>query len=372
MPPGAMSRSAAERRLSFRSHDPPAPGPTVGVPRFDAPSPSMTLVHARVPLIILSCLAAGPLTHASGTLPPLPEPFRFRLGDISCTVLFDSEVGYEAADFFVNAPPAELAVALADCGEGDGMIHTPYAGLLLRTASNTVLIDTGSGPSHDPARGRLMESLAAAGVSPDSIDTVILTHAHLDHIGGTLRADGGLAYPRARFVMARAEWEFWAAEHPDLSRVRISEAMRQRFIEIAHEKLRPLSGRIQLVDTDGPIVPGIHARLAAGHTPGHLVVEVESQGDRLVYVSDLVLSPLALEHPEWYARYDMDIAATEATKRRELARAADGSALVYAMHFPWPGLGKLEARGAAWRWLPLPASAQVQVPGLPDAAMLGL
>ena len=283
----------------------------------------------------------------------VPTSYRFKVGAFACWILYDSQGDYSPASFFVNAAPTELEPALRQHGGTKGKISTPYAGLLVKTPTNTILIDTGAGPSANGKAPHLQANLAAVGVTPDQIDTVLLTHAHLDHIGGTILADGSPAFPRARFVMFRPEWDFWTGEHPDLSTLAVSDGARKQFVDIARKQLLPLRDRMELIDHDMEVRPGIHVVLAAGHTPGHMVVKLASEGEQLLYVADLVLSPIALEHPEWHTRYELDVAQSQAAKLRTLAMAADENMLVYAMHFPWPGLGHVRPAGDHWTWQPV-------------------
>lgn len=297
--------------------------------------------------------SASAATPVSGAVTAVPAPYHFNVGTIDCWVLYDTQSGYEPASFFVNALPAELAPVLRQSGANTRKIFTPYASLLVKTPTNTVLIDTGAESFVGATKSHLQASLAAAGVTREQIDTVLLTHAHADHIGGTLRADGQPAFSRARFVMFKQEWDFWTQGTPDLSTLAIPDTGRKLFVEIARKQLLPLRDRMELIERDTEVRPGIFALLAAGHTPGHMVVKIGSQGGQLLYVADLVLSPIALEHPEWHSKYELDVAASQATKRRMLARAADERMLVYAMHFPWPGLGHVAAAGDHWTWRPV-------------------
>ena len=223
----------------------------------------------------------------------------------------------------------------------------------MQTGKNTVLVDTGAGPSADPSKGRLLDNLAKVGVSPEQVDTVILTHGHLDHIGGTMADDGKPAFPNAKYVVARAEWDFWSSAHPNLEPLAVDA---QEWIDIAHKKLLVLRDRVELVDHDGEIRPGISVIIAPGHTPGHMLVQVASKGERLLYVADLVLSPVALEHPGWHSKYELDPVAADAQFRRIAAMAAKDNLLVHAMHFAYPGLGHITTEGDHWVWQPMVAA----------------
>ncbi len=278
---------------------------------------------------------------------------RFSVGKFACTIVPDGEFAYEhpADVFFGNAPAAARADALrAHQIDPDAWHHyvSPYPSLVVDTGTVRVLVDTGAG-NLAPTTGQLLSSLRVAGMEPESIDVVILTHGHADHIGGNVTTDGKLAFPRASFVMWRTEWEFWT-KGADLSSLHVPPFIRQALLESAARNLPPLAGHIRLLDGEGEIVPGIHAVAAPGHTPGHMALSIRSDGEQLLYLVDTVLHPIHLEHPEWVAAVDLLPEQTVATRRRLLARAVEEQALVMAYHFPAPGLGYVVSNHDHWMW----------------------
>lgn len=276
---------------------------------------------------------------------------RFGLGSFSCIAVSDGRYTYDAGRFVANAAPAELAAALAGHGVAD-RVTTPYSCVLVDTGSHRVLLDTG-GAGWDPGVGRLPASLRVAGVDPASIDVVVLTHGHPDHIGGNADELGRPVYKNALHVMATDEWAFWTSPH-GLARVP------ERFRQIAEASLPPIADRLHLIDGDAAIVPGIHALPTPGHTPGHIAVVVEDDGEELLYISDAAIHPIHLEHPDWYPLYDLDPKQAIASKRMLFDRAARRGSLVHAYHFdPFPCLGHVEAVGEGWRWTAVPADRPV-------------
>src|SRR5262249_48619712 len=144
-------------------------------------------------------------------------------------------------------------------------VVSPYTCLYINTGKNKLLVDTGAGFA--PTNGKLFENLETEGIAAADIDTIILTHGHADHIGGTTIGDAAPAFPNARYVMWQSEWDFWSQEQPDLRSMSADEHIKHLLVEFAHAKLPPIQGHIDLLDREKEIVPGIHAIPAPGHTP---------------------------------------------------------------------------------------------------------
>ncbi len=273
--------------------------------------------------------------------------FLFRVGEFQCAAVSDGWHEYEPADFFIGASPEELRAALVRFGITTKLLTTPYTFLTVNTGEHQVLVDTGAG-GFLPTTGMLPANLRKAGVPLETIDVVILTHAHPDHIGGLLDAEGRPQYPKARHFIPRLEWEFWFSDDA-------ATKAPQAFVDLARTKLRPLESSISLVEHDTQIVPGVMLVDARGHTPGHSMVTFTSCSSTLVFGADAVVFPIHLEHPDWTPdRYDVDPVAADATKRRVAEQAAALDWLVLFQHFaPFPSLGKVVPHDGAWRWAPI-------------------
>lgn len=286
------------------------------------------------------------------------EPIhQFTVGSFDCIVVQDGTFAYPHPEqtFFANAPEADRAQALRD--HDIDLDHweayvSPYPSLVIETGDHTVLVDTGAGDLA-PTTGNLRTNLREADISPRDIDTVVLTHGHPDHIGGSVDDDGRPAFPNARYVIPDTEWEFWTSE-PDLSGLQVSDDIKTLLLGVPQETLPPVEDQLELIDadTETEIVPGIRTLPAPGHTPGHVAVSVVSGEDQFLHIVDTVLHPIHLTYPEWHAALDYNPDQVIETRKRLLEVAETEALSVLAYHFPSPGLGRVIKVGETWGWQP--------------------
>lgn len=282
--------------------------------------------------------------------------YDFRVGHFDCAAVSDGSFTYTSPFFpspaemlFANAPSDQLELALAAFGL-DAMvwkaITLSYTCLLVITGETRVLVDTGAGRS-GPDTGRLIENLSVMGVDPRQIDLVVLTHGHPDHLGGNTDAQATVLFPNADWVMSKAEWDFWMEGEAEAVLPQHSRAM---LVECARRNLQPIKERLILTAGEQEIRPGIRVVAVPGHTPGHMVVWVESSEEQLVYISDLALHPLHFAEPEWVLGVDLAPREAAAQRRIIFAKAAAANCRLMGAHLPFPGLGRISAHGAGWRW----------------------
>ena len=280
------------------------------------------------------------------------ESFPFEIGDFKCIAVSDGTFSYPDHSFFANAPKESLEQVLREHNIQPGEIPTPWTCLLINTGQHWVLVDTGGGAGLVQSTGKLLQNMQAEGIEPVDIDTVILTHGHPDHIGGNTDAEGKLAFPNARYVMWKDEWQFWTAE-PDLAQLEVEEDIKQLMLMLARKNLPPIQGQLDLVDRETEILSGIQAIAAPGHTPGHMALAISSGSEQLMYIADAILYPIHLEHLDWYPVFDLVPEQAMATRRQLLDRVAAEKILVIASHFPFPGLGYIIKKREGWQWQPI-------------------
>jgi len=223
--------------------------------------------------------------------------------------------------------------------------------LVVRSGKHTVLIDTGAGRTLGEGFGSLPSHLQDAGVGPEAVDTVVLTHGHLDHVGGITKGDGSLTYPNAQFYIHEAEWAFWRADGVDLSGTALEEDFRDNFRQAARGNLSAIKGRVQLFNYGEQILPFVKTVAAPGHTPGHVALLLGSGEKTLLHLADVIHHPaFDLAHPSWRTAFDQDADEACRTRLSLLDKTAHERSLVTAYHLPFPALGYVRKEGNAYSW----------------------
>jgi glyoxylase-like metal-dependent hydrolase (beta-lactamase superfamily II) len=284
------------------------------------------------------------------------ETFRFQVGSLACIAIQDDAPVYPIGMFLTNLAKGQYEPELLARGEDPQHIELPYTCLFINTGRERLLIDTGIGVDNlRSIQGKLLPLLRAEGIEPSEIGTVILSHGHPDHVGGNLNEAGQPAFPNARYVMFRKEWDFWMS-NPSLAELPVDESFKQGMLASALRNLPGVQTRLELIDPDTEIVPGINAIAAFGHSPGQMALEISSDEQRLLFVADAIVHPLHLEYPETIGMTDHRPSQMVETRIQLLEKAVKEESLVSTSHFAFPGLGRVVPKGAAWQWQPLLAT----------------
>lgn len=310
--------------------------------------------HARA-VMVTAAFAVAALTSApvSAAAPMAktnaPGFYRVMLGDFEVTALNDGTNDLPW-DKILKQAPEKTDDTLAKSWM-KSPLETSFNGFLINTGSKLVLIDTGAGTMFGETLGRLAANLKASGYQPEQVDEIYITHMHTDHIGG-LFADGKAVFPNAVVRADKREGDYWlneanAATAPDALKGMFKNAKTVLAPYIAAGKYKPFTG-----DTD--LVPGIKAVSTIGHTPGHTSYVVESKGQKLVVLGDVLhVASVQFPDPSIGAMFDSDGKAADAVRNKIFAMAAKDSDILAGAHLPFPGLGHLRAEGKGYDWIPV-------------------
>ena len=279
----------------------------------------------------------------------LKDSFPFNVGDLECMVIRDTVSPMDLDILFPGITEKEMERLLEQVRVPRGEVMDVMC-LLVRTDQKNVLIDTGWGIGKEKGWGNLMSILRTNGIKPEEIDTVINTHGHPDHIGGNADDKGKSLFPKAQYIMFKKEWEFWTAI-PDLKQ--IEKWVQQEMHAYVRKNLIPLRERFTLVDEEEEFLPGIKFIWAPGHSPYHCVLNITSGTEQLLYVSDLIHHPLQIARPECCVFGDFNHEQAQRTRAKIISQVAKTNALVFACHFPFPGLGCIKRSGELLTWEPL-------------------
>jgi glyoxylase-like metal-dependent hydrolase (beta-lactamase superfamily II) len=282
-----------------------------------------------------SALLAVPLvSHAMGPGPVPAAATSFRVGSLSVSALSDTEyvLPNDGKIFGVDAGAAAVAQVLRAAQAPADAITLPVDALLVRDGARVILIDAGLGPK---LAGALVASLALTGTSPADVTDVLITHPHPDHVGGLLTMDGHLAFPNAKIRMSAPDWKDFVSHGDEAA--------------LAHA----IEPQVEAFEPGASITPSIRSVSLPGHTPGHVGYRITSGSDSLLDVGDVVHSAIvSLAEPDWTMGFDQDPQGARSMRRRTLGELAQSHQLVFAPHFPYPGIGTIELAGSGFKWQP--------------------
>lgn len=299
-----------------------------------------------------AAVAAGPAAAQTAAAPGGQAPgfYRYRMGEMEITAIHDGYALRPLEGFIKNAELADVKKAMAESFLPDNVLPITFTTLVVRQGGKTILLDTGNGDSGAPTSGTWMTNFRAAGFDPATVDTVVISHFHGDHINGLRRKDGTAVFPKAEIVVPEAEWAFWmdeskAAQAPDGLKP-VFQGTRRVFGPIAKDVRRIAAGQ--------EAVPGITAIAAYGHTPGHTIYRLSSGSAGMIFVADITNHPaLFVRHPEWSAVFDVEAEMARETRRKMLDMVAQERVQVAFYHAPFPATGHVAKVADGFHFVPV-------------------
>ncbi len=284
----------------------------------------------------------------------VPSRYAVRVGDIEVLVVSDGVLPLPTAMLGHNADPAIRAAWLNDMFLPPDAFDWALNVVVVRSGGRTILIDAGLGSDPDlhlPRAGQLIKRLEAAGIDLTSVTDVVLTHMHMDHIGGLL-VDGvkDRLRPDLQIHVAAAEVKFW--ESPDFSHTAMPPGFPDALRSAAKQFANEYRSQLRPFDEERKVAPGVVVRRTGGHTPGHSVVRLASGGDRLTFAGDAVFA-VGFDQPDWHNGFEHDPEEAARVRVRLLRELAETGELLVATHLPFPSVGHVAVDGDAFRWVPV-------------------
>jgi glyoxylase-like metal-dependent hydrolase (beta-lactamase superfamily II) len=284
----------------------------------------------------------------------VPSRYALQIGEIDVLVISDGVLPLPTAMLGHNADPAVRAAWMHDMFLPPDAFDWALNAVVVRSGGKTILIDAGLGSDPDlnlPRAGQLIKRLESAGIDLASVTDVVLTHMHMDHIGGLLVAGvKDRLRPDVQIHVAAAEVKFW--DLPDFSHTSMPpgfpDALRataKRFAKEYHNQLRQF-------DDEYEVATGVIVRRTGGHTPGHSIVRVAAGGEALTFAGDAVFT-VGFDHPDWYNGFEHDPEEAARVRTRLLKELAATGELLVATHMPFPSIGRVATDGDVFRWVPI-------------------
>ncbi|TCL64685.1 MBL fold metallo-hydrolase [Rhizobium sp. BK251] len=284
----------------------------------------------------------------------VPSRYALKIGDIDVMIVSDGVLPLPTQMLGHNANPADRASWMAHQFLPSEVLDWSLNAVVVRSGDQIVLLDAGLGLDPDlnlPRAGQLTKRLEAADIDLTTVTDLVLTHLHMDHIGGLLVP--GIKEklrPDLRIHVAAAEAKFWEA--PDFTQTRMPDGFPDALRATAKRFLAEYRSHLRLFDEKQEVAPGVVARRTGGHTPGHSVIRIASNGDALTFAGDAVFA-VGFDHPEWHNGFEHDPEEAARVRIRLLRELSASGELLVATHLPFPSLGRVAVEGDKFRWAPM-------------------
>ena len=281
----------------------------------------------------------------------VPSRYALRVGEIDVLVVSDGVLPLPTETMATNVDPDVRAQWFKDMFVGPDMFDWALNVLVLRSGDKVILVDAGLGGQFPgfPRAGQFPKRLKAAGIDLASVTDIIITHMHMDHVGGLLVEDVKRRLnPNVRIHVTATEIAFW--QTPDFEQTAMPNPVPEVLRRTATQFIDAYADNILAFDDECEVAPGVVAKLTGGHTPGHCVVHVASEGERLTFAGD-ALFPVGFDHPDWHNGFEHDPEKSVRVRVRLLEEAAASGEYLVATHLPFPSVGRVAVDGDAFRWV---------------------
>ncbi|WP_321479421.1 MBL fold metallo-hydrolase [uncultured Bacteroides sp.] len=285
---------------------------------------------------------------------PICGYLKINLGKFEFYIFSDGHLPLENGQptFAPQVDPTTFSSELQKLHLGNKGVDLAINVMVIKTSDKVILIDSGMGNHFGETNGWLVQNLQAAEITPHSVTDVLITHAHRDHIGGLVTPNNAIVYPNAQYHISKAEYEFWMSKNPDFSKSKLADDQRKGTIAFTKKILDIVKEKVNLFTPGDTLFSFINTELAEGHTPGHTIFTISSEGKSITNLVDVFHSPLMITNPEWGVKFDIDFEQGISTRIKILEDCYTNKRLVMAPHLPWPGLGYIDKNIKCF-WTPL-------------------
>ncbi|VVM38668.1 hypothetical protein PS645_00155 [Pseudomonas fluorescens] len=299
----------------------------------------------------ISSLLNASRPASSGYEELVPSRYALNIGDIDVLVISDGVLPLPTATMSTNVDPAVSAEWFKDMFLGPDAFDWALNVLVVRSREQIILVDAGLGGQFPgfPRAGQFPKRLASAGIDLAAVTDIVITHMHMDHIGGLLVDEvKNSLRPDVRIHVAAIEVDFWAA--PDFTHTDMPSPVPDVLRSTAQQFINEYRDKVRTFDDEYEVAPGVVVKRTGGHTPGHSVVHVRSAGERLTFAGD-ALFPVAFDHPDWHNGFEHDPEEAVRVRVNMMREAAETGEYLVATHLPFPSVGRVAINGDAFRWI---------------------
>jgi glyoxylase-like metal-dependent hydrolase (beta-lactamase superfamily II) len=278
-----------------------------------------------------------------------PGYYRTQLGNVDVYAISDGTIPIHLPGLLNETSPGEVE-RLMHSNFLDTVLENSVTGFLIHTKDQLILVDVGCGAFFGPTVGKLKQHLQAAGFRAEDVTAVLLTHLHIDHVGGLLD-DDKMAFPNATVYVSKPEADFWLNPTNKATANKRAEP----FFDMAQAavKLYQQAGKIKTFEPGAQLFDGITAVSTPGHTPGQSAYLLQSAGQQMLFIGDIVhVAAVQFTDAAVTINFDVDLKQAAATRRKEFNEIVAKKYWVAAPHLPFPGIGHVKAAGAEYQYVP--------------------